>query len=623
MFAFLDDWPLTKKMLAAFSFLGLLLVGLAINGWMSNRDLTSIARKHVEVSVAGMSNMTDVISDIKEMRIIVYSHFNALSDEERAKLQKRLDTASDELDKDLKGFAAVADPSMAGDIARMTAIKGQLDDINRRIFEADLVNKDTGLKLIKSEGKERSHDALDQAQKILDTLRKASEEANARGNASAVTALILTIGLSLISIAALGGVWLVINRTIAQPMARLARVTKTLAEGGTATVPSLGRGDELGEIARAVEQFRLAASERAQIDARAAAEQQMVTNTVRESLVRVAQGDLTADITADFPGTYAELKSNLNEALASLRELIGSVTDSTNRIRTGSTEIAQASEDLARRTEANAAALEQTAAAVTQMDQRLKATATAANSTVQRADQTISVVSSGRSTADEAVQAMTRVAESAKGIDSVIEGLDKIAFQTRVLAMNAAVEAGRAGEAGRGFAVVADLVSALAMRAEEEAGRARDQLTATQADIVTAVGMVEKVDGALSNISSDVGEVHQLLGRIATDNQAQSSAISEISDTIGTMDQSTQQNAAMVEQTSAAARNLTSEVGSLAEQAERFNTGKSSGASSRPAAAPRAKSTARSSGGGYVSPVKPMAVPAASVPAGADDWTSF
>ncbi|WP_294330256.1 methyl-accepting chemotaxis protein [uncultured Sphingomonas sp.] len=620
MLAFLDDWPLTKKMLAAFSFLGILLIGLAINGWVSNRDLTGIARRHVEVSVAGMSNMTDVISDIKEMRIIVYSHYNALTDDERAKLQKRLDTASEELDRDIKAFAAVADPAMAADVTRLTAIKGQLDDTNRRIFDADVTNKEGGLKLIKGEGKERSHDALDQAQKILDALRKASEDANARGNASSATALVLTIGLSVLSFVALGGVWLVINRTVAQPMARLAQATKTLAEGGVADVPSLGRGDELGEIARAVEQFRIAAAERAQIDARAAAEQAMVTNTVRESLVRVAAGDLTANVTADFPPAYAELKSNLNEALVALRELIGSVMESTQNIRTGSSEIAQASEDLARRTEANASALEQTAAAITQMDQRLKATATAANGTVQRADQTITVVSSGRSTADEAMQAMNRVSESAKGIDSVIEGLDKIAFQTRVLAMNAAVEAGRAGEAGRGFAVVADLVSALAMRAEEEAGRARDQLTATQADIVTAVGMVEKVDGALSNISSDVGEVHQLLGRIATDNQAQSSAISEISQTIGTMDQSTQQNAAMVEQTSAAARNLTSEVAAMADRAQQFNIGSGGGGGSvrKPARMPHAAA----SSGGYVSPVKPMAA-AVPVSAGGDDWASF
>ena len=168
---------------------------------------------------------------------------------------------------------------------------------------------------------------------------------------------------------------------------------------------------------------------------------------------------------------------------------------------------------------------------------------------------------------------MGRVGESAKGIDSVIEGLDKIAFQTRVLAMNAAVEAGRAGEAGRGFAVVADLVSALAMRSEEEAARAREQLTATQSDVEAAVEMVQKVDGALANISDDVAEVHELLAHIAQDNQAQSTAITEISAAIGSMDQATQQNAAMVEETSAAARNLASEVGDLTEQARAFNVG--------------------------------------------------
>lgn len=187
-----------------------------------------------------------------------------------------------------------------------------------------------------------------------------------------------------------------------------------------------------------------------------------------------------------------------------------------------------------------------------------------------RADEAISTVSGGRGVADEAVQAMGRVRESAKGIDEVIEGVDKIAFQTRVLAMNAAVEAGRAGDAGRGFAVVADLVSALAMRAEEEAKRARDQLTLTQTDIVTAVEAVQKVDGALAGISEGVGEVHQLLGSMASDNQAQAAAISQISAAVSSMDQATQQNAAMVEETSAAARNLNTESEALAGKAGHF-----------------------------------------------------
>ncbi len=381
-------------------------------------------------------------------------------------------------------------------------------------------------------------------------------------------------GVALTALVALLMGWLLI-RTIAAPLRDLTDATTTLAQGGEAKVPFRERADELGDIAGAVEQFRMAAVNRAEVDARAAADQQIVTTSLRDGLSALTTGDLTASIDAEFPGAYVELKTNFNAALASLRGLIGSVAESTRAIRTGSSEITQASEDLARRTEANAASLEETSAAVTQMDTRLKATAAAAGRTVERADGAIATVTSGRSVADEAVQAMTRVSDSAKGIDSVIEGLDKIAFQTRVLAMNAAVEAGRAGEAGRGFAVVADLVSALAMRAEEEAGRARDQLTATQTDIGAAVEMVQKVDAALLDISGDVSEVHTLLGDIAADNQAQSTAITEISAAIGAMDHSTQQNAAMVEQTAAAARNLTGEVSALTEQADKFEIGDS------------------------------------------------
>jgi methyl-accepting chemotaxis protein len=172
--------------------------------------------------------------------------------------------------------------------------------------------------------------------------------------------------------------------------------------------------------------------------------------------------------------------------------------------------------------------------------------------------------------AAEAVDAMRRVSDSATNIDGVIEGLDKIAFQTRVLAMNAAVEAGRAGEAGRGFAVVADLVSALAKRSEDEARSAREQLTVTQSEIVAALGAVERVDGAFEGIAGDVAQVHVLLGGMARSNRASATSVSEITAAIGAMNIATQQNAAMVEQASAAARGLTEEVDRLAAQASQF-----------------------------------------------------
>ncbi|TGX55199.1 methyl-accepting chemotaxis protein [Sphingomonas gei] len=457
---------------------------------------------------------------------------------------------------------------------------------------------------------------------IADTQEERVEEKIAHEDAAVASATwaIWIGGAFAVALAILLG-WL-LSRGIAAPVAQMTGVMNKLASGDNAVdIPGTTRGDEIGAMAKAVLVFREAAVDKQKTDAAkkiADAEQQRVIETLEANLGRLAQGDLTSEIEEAFAPTYESLKVNFNAAASELRNLIGTVMESAMTIRTGSGEIAQASEDLARRTEANAASLEQTSAAVTQMDGRLKATAASAGRTVERADGAIATVSGGRAIADQAVQAMGRVADGAKGIDSVIEGLDKIAFQTRVLAMNAAVEAGRAGEAGRGFAVVADLVSALAMRSEEEAARARDQLTATQTDIVAAVEMVSKVDHALADISGDVSEVHALLGQMASDNQAQSTAITEISIAIGTMDQSTQQNAAMVEETSAAARNLSGEVAALSEQASKFNVGGGVRPVTVRASAP-AKPAAKAAG--YVSPVR--ALPVTAMANGGGDWASF
>lgn len=356
-----------------------------------------------------------------------------------------------------------------------------------------------------------------------------------------------------------------------KPLPHITDIIRKLGEGDrSVSIPLTDSSDELGDLARATAAFRdrLAAAERAKQE-----QTELLVTSVGGALARLAGGDLTTRIDASLTGPFAKLQSDFNEAAAALSSALHLVADGALNMRTGSGEIAAASEDLARRAERDAASLAETASSIGQMEERLNATATNAAETVSRADGTIAVVGSGRAVVDEAVGAMDRVSESARGIDSVIEGLDKIAFQTRVLAMNAAVEAGRAGEAGRGFAVVADLVSALAMRAEEEAKRARDQLTLTQSDIVTAVDAVQRVDSALERISSGVTDVHALLGTIASDNQAQAVTIARIHETINDMDRSVQQNAAMVEETSAGARNLASEAGRLAHQVDRFETG--------------------------------------------------
>lgn len=473
-----------------------------------------------------------------------------------------------------------------------------------------------------------------------------SEALTASTNGAVMSMLV--IGLLGVVVAVGLGIF-VARRTIISPLRGLEGTMRTLAGGNNAIdVVGTDRRDEVGEMAKAVLVFRDTAREQAHAEAAKAAaeaEQKQVIETLSHHLETLAQGDLSRGIDAEFRGSYAGLKANFNGAVESLRTLIQSVMDSARTIGAGSSQIEQASEDLARRTESAAASLEETSAAVSQINDRLRAGAEASTRTVGRADQAIITVGTGRGTAEEAVSAMGRVAESAKGIDSVIEGLDKIAFQTRVLAMNAAVEAGRAGEAGRGFAVVADLVGQLAMRSEEEAKRAREQLTTTQNDVELAVSAVQRVDGALVAISADVSTVHELLGTMAQDNQAQAAAVQQIASAISTMDHSTQQNAAMVEEASAAARSLNAEVGVLGQRAGTFRTGAAmQTARAEPVRKPAAPAPARAVGSAkaaparlakpgkaskpseivYQSPIKPL--PPAAIPSlvrDNDDWDEF
>jgi len=621
-----DDWRLSKKVAVLFVAIAVLFVTMSVTTIMSNKTLSAVATRHVERGIAGSEALSRIISALREHRIIIFSQMNATSGEEARGYEERFRKNRETLKQAIDAYAKVAGEF----IPNVEKLRGDVDTLEV-INDKIMATKNNGdavaaLSLVKGDGRSLSLAAISDVEELMSLQKDRSARSNEAGIASANTIFWITLLLSMGSLAALFVVWRMLTKTVAQPLMAISAVTKKLADGGKAEVPHRDRKDELGDVANAVELFRQAAVQRTDTDKRLAAEQKVITTALRDSLEAMTNGDLTAEIGVDFPPAYTELKANFNAALTSLRGLIAQVSESAARIRTGSAEISHASDDLARRTEGNAASLEQTSAALAQIDGRLKASAIASAKTVQRADGAISTVSGGRSVADEAVAAMGRVSESARGIDSVIEGLDKIAFQTRVLAMNAAVEAGRAGEAGRGFAVVADLVSALAMRAEEEAKRARDQLTVTQDEVGSAVESVRKVDTALAAISSDVAEVHQLLGTMATDNQAQSSAISEIAVAIGTMDQSTQQNAAMVEETSAAARNLMSEVQSLSDQAGRFAIDQ--GLAATPAQSRTPSLSAKLKPATFAQPTRQLpaaAVPALTRPVAVDDgdWNEF
>ncbi len=299
-------------------------------------------------------------------------------------------------------------------------------------------------------------------------------------------------------------------------------------------------------------------------------ELESASTALAHGLEGLSRGELHHRITGSMPSGYATIQAYFNEAIESLRTLVEAVSGGAAQLDQNSSQIAHAAEDLAARSERTSARIDDASSAIGQIDARLSKGNSTVRETVARADEAIDSVRRGRGVTDDAVHTMECVATSAKGIDDVIEGLDKIAFQTRVLAMNAAVEAGRAGEAGRGFAVVADLVGQLAMRSEEEAKRAREQLTATQDQVASAVTAIGQVDGALNGIEQVVERVHLLLTGMAEDYGSHTSALSEVSSAFTTLNEFTQQNAAMVEESNAAARALSDEARALARLTERF-----------------------------------------------------
>ncbi|MDZ7895725.1 MAG: methyl-accepting chemotaxis protein [Sphingobium sp.] len=486
------------------------------------------------------------------------------------------------------------DPSMADKAAE---IEQQLSDIHDLVSSAvqhGLKNEnDTAREILtQADAKVKALSAAIipyNEKRIADGVETSAAMARLANSTSTSLLVIAVLGI----LGAMGAGIFVAQVGITRPLNRLKDVMRTLADNRTdVDVPGTRRGDELGAMAQTVLVFQENAIAKNAADAQRArieAEQKVIVDQLEEKLAGLAIGKLDTRITVDVAPAYEAVRDNFNSAIDSLSQLVGSVLESASSIQTGAHEITRASEDLAHRTESNAANLEETSAAINEMEERLRATASAALESAQGAKAAMIAVAEGRGRTDEAVQAMGKVSESAKGIDNVIEGLDKIAFQTRVLAMNAAVEAGRAGDAGRGFAVVADLVSALAMRAEEEAKLARDQLTITQAEISSAVEAVGKVDSALVDISASGNKAAELSDQMASDNAAQSSAITQISTAISSMDAATQQNAAMVEQTSAAARTLNQEIGGLVQQASKFDLG--GGKASTPAARGPAKPT--------------------------------
>jgi methyl-accepting chemotaxis protein len=420
---------------------------------------------------------------------------------------------------------------------------------------------------------------------------KASERQKALADSASYTLTAILVGLGFTGLVLIGGIagaLAILRQRVVSPIASTAATMEAMAAGEhDVGITTHHRADEIGTMTRAIETFRAALK----TDKVRSAEQAVVVETLSGALNRLAEGDLSYRIASMPPGEHERLADAFNTSVARLEGMIGAVRATASGVRTSSDEIRVASEDLALRNEQQAASLEETAASVGTTVSLTRQAAENAAGAKHAIAETHQRATEGGEVVGKAVAAMSAIEGSAREITQIIDVIDGIAFQTNLLALNAGVEAARAGEAGKGFAVVANEVRALAQRSAEAARDIKVLIDKSTAHVGEGVSLVGETGTLLAEIVMQVGAVTTQVSEIADTAAAQASNLEQVNVAVGSIDRMTQQNAAMVEQSTAATRSLSSEAQRLGELVAQFRV--SGGGQSALAAAPASHSHER------------------------------
>ena len=373
-------------------------------------------------------------------------------------------------------------------------------------------------------------------------------------------------------VAVTGLVGLITGRAVVGPyVATVVRMEALAADDLSSPIAYGDHRDCVGRMTRAMAVFR----DTALAQQTSKAMQAEVVDAMGHALGRVAEGQLWIRLDSPFAKEYEPLRRDFNLALTAMADTLAAVSGSAGTISSSAGEISAASDDLSRRTEQQAASLEETAAAMDEITATVRETATGATQANEVVAVTHRDAMEGGRVVRDAVQAMGGIERASAEISEIISVIDGIAFQTNLLALNAGVEAARAGDAGKGFAVVASEVRALAQRSADAAKDVKAKITASGAQVEIGVGLVNGTGKALERIVGQIGQISTLVSAIASSAEQQASGLQQVNIAVGEMDSVTQRNAAMVEESTAAARTLAAEATELARHVTRFQLSQS------------------------------------------------